>query len=198
MLKRTLEKAGKNAASALEIEVVGNRHSWDEASSEDAAEEKTFTLTLTEPDGKTPVRGEEAGKHGDFIPIPLNVSKSPLRTPLALLILVPAFRILLFSEMLYRLFGAVCMYWAGRAASRSPAGSWQYCHLAGPGVNGCSGCSSSARLSLIYSLAKEIFQVGKWHIRVLAWVWIALESLSNIFLATLKLFKRHNNLHPQF
>lgn len=32
-----------------------SRHSWDEASSEEAAEEKTFTLPLTEPDGKTPV-----------------------------------------------------------------------------------------------------------------------------------------------
>lgn len=62
VLKCTLEKAGKNAASALEAKVVGSRHSWDEASSEEAAEEKTFTLAPTETDGKTPVGGAGGGR----------------------------------------------------------------------------------------------------------------------------------------
>lgn len=52
----------------------------------------------------------EAGKHRGFIPIPLNVSKSPQRMPLDLLILVPEFRILLFPTWLYCRVGVVCMH----------------------------------------------------------------------------------------
>lgn len=60
MLKCTLEKAGKIAASTLEAEVVGSRHSWDEANSEEAAEE-TFTFALIELDGKTSVGVRKQG-----------------------------------------------------------------------------------------------------------------------------------------
>lgn len=99
VLKWALEKAVKIAASALKAELVGSRHSWDKPNIEEAAEE-IFPFALIEPDGKTPVGGEKAGKHVCFIPIAFTVSKSPLRALLDLLILVSAFRISLFSKML--------------------------------------------------------------------------------------------------
>lgn len=60
VLKCTLEKAVKIAASALEAEVAGSRHRWDEPNSEEAAEE-TFTFALIELDGKTPVGVRKQG-----------------------------------------------------------------------------------------------------------------------------------------
>lgn len=142
--------------------------------------------------------GRRQGNTEGFIPIPLNVSKSPLRMPLDLLILVSAFRILLFSKVLYCPFWAVCTHQSERASLPKPR--WYLAVL----------LSSRARGKLVpwllwegwafldLQFRKEMFQVGKRHIRVLAWVWIALENLSNISLATLKLLKWHNNLHPEF
>lgn len=54
VLKCTLGKAVEITASALEDEVVGSRHSQDEAHGAEAAEE-TFTFALFELDGKPPV-----------------------------------------------------------------------------------------------------------------------------------------------
>lgn len=68
--KCTLEKAVKIAASALAAEVVGSRHSWDEANSEEDGEE-TFTFALIELDGKTPVGVSKQGNTYALFQFPL-------------------------------------------------------------------------------------------------------------------------------
>lgn len=62
-----------------------------------------FTVSLTEPSGKTPVRGGDGETLG-FYPSSPYISKSPLKAPLHLLTVVPALRILLFPVILYCLF----------------------------------------------------------------------------------------------
>lgn len=70
VLKCTLEIVVKIAASALEAEVVGSRHCWDEPNSEEAAEE-TFTFALIELDEKTPVGVRKQGNTYVLFQFPL-------------------------------------------------------------------------------------------------------------------------------